>query len=228
MKNTYTWLFQLLLGLTLLTGCDALQQVSAPLTGTDVGNGLKEALQLGVNLAGRNLNSNVFGPNFLVNELLPADVGKALNTARQLGFGAQVDQINSKVSQAAVSAVQQSLPIFRQAITQMSFKDAWAILRGGNGAGTRYLRETVGATVLGAIQPQVNSLFQSVGLKPTVLQSLGVNNPLLKSLDYDMSQALTRVINTKIFNEIERQENDIRTNIGSRATLLLQRVFAAQ
>lgn len=209
--------------------CDVVNTAAALSTG-DVSNGLKAALNLGVDAAANKLtNPATYGGNVLVNNLLPPTAIKVMNTARQLGFGSYVDQVTNKMNTAAINTVKASVPIFKQSINQMTFSDAWGILRGGSGAGTAYLKKTASPMLNSAISAQVKQTFNELGLKTNLLQNFGVaSNPLLTALDIDLTQPLTNLVSNEIFRSIETQENHIRSDISARSTLLLQRVFAAQ
>ncbi len=211
-----------------LASCDLQQIAQSTLSTGDVSQGLKAALNLGVDYASRDLtNSSKLGGNTLVNALLPASAVKILNTASQMGFEKQVNMVTSKLNTAAVNTVKASIPIFKNSIQQMSFKDAWGVLRGGAGAGTAYLQRTSGPMLNTAINSQVKSVFNQLGLKTNLLANFGVNSPMLSDLNLDLAAPLTKLVSQQIFSAIRTQENKIRSDISERPTLLLQRVFAA-
>ncbi len=221
-------LLLLVFPLITLPSCDIQQVAQAALTTGDVSNGLKSALDLGVDYASRELtNSSKYGGNALINALLPANAVKVLNTARQLGFEKEVNMLTSKLNTAAQNTVKAAIPIFKNSIRQMTFNDAWSILRGGSGAGTAYLQKTSGAMLNKAIGGQVKTVFSQLGLKTNLLENFGVSSPMLSALNIDVAQPLTKLVSDEIFKSIRTQENKIRSDIRERPTLLLQRVFAA-
>jgi Protein of unknown function (DUF4197) len=212
-----------------LASCDILSQMGVPLTEADVANGLKEALIQGVNRgAGSLFNTQSNGNSGLLNELLPSDVSNALSLANSLGLSPKINQLTQTLNTAAVNSAQNSIPVFVNSIKGMGISDAWGILRGAQNAGTNYLRQTTGTGLVNAVRPEVNTVFSSLGLKPSLLQNLGTNNSMLKALDVDLTQLLSQLICNKMYNKIEQEEARIRTDISARSTGLLQRVFAAQ
>ena len=223
-KKIYT-----LIAITLFfTSCDLLQGISIPLTEADVANGLKEALIQGVNRGGSNLfSTQANGNSALLNELLPKDVASILNTAKSLGLSPKIDAFSKNLNTAAVNSAQKAMPIFVNAIRGMNISDAWNILRGEKNAATNFLRKATGTALLGAIQPEVKTVFQSIGLQPRLLANLGSKNPLLSALDIDMATLLTNMVTTKMYEKIEQEEAKVRTDAGARTTALMQRVFAA-
>ncbi len=212
----------------LFSSCELLSQMGLPLTPEDVANGLKEALVQGVNRGSGSLFAvEGNGNTSLLNQMLPENVRTVLGVAKNLGLSPKIDAVSSKLNAAAISSVQKSVPVFIAAIRQMSITDAWGILRGDKNAATNYLRKATTAGLMAAIRPEVNGVFASVGIKPSLLQNLGVKNPLLGDLDIDMSGLLTNMITSKMYDKIEIEESRIRTDIGARTTQLMQRVFAA-
>jgi hypothetical protein len=159
--------------------------------------------------------------------MLPAEAQKLLQLASTLGFDDKVKKFSNTLNTAAINSAQKSVPVFINGIRQMNITDAIGVLRGGRDAGTQYLRRTTNANLVAAIQPEVNNVLQSVGLKPTVLGNLGVKNPLLSGLDINISNALTQLICQKMYEKIAEEEVRIRTNINARTSGLLQRVFSS-
>jgi Protein of unknown function (DUF4197) len=215
--------------LLLLTSCDVLKQMGLPLTELDVANGIKEALIQGVNKGGSSLfNLQANGNSGLLNEMLPAEVSQALNVAKSLGLSSKINQLSSTLNQAAINSAQKAIPVFINGIRGMNITDAFNILRGGTNAGTTFLRNTTNMALQAAIQPEVAGVFRELGIKPKLLQNLGGSNPLLNSLDVDMTSLLSNMVCTKMYDKIGQEEAIIRRDVGARSSLLLQKVFAAQ
>ncbi len=216
--------------LTMLTlaSCDVLKQLNLPLSNLDVANGIKEALIQGVNRGGNSLFSTQSNGNAgLLNELLPSGVADVLGTARNLGLSPKIDKFTNTLNSAAVNSAQKAVPIFINSIRGMNITDAWNILRGGNNAGTNFLRAATNQALVSAMRPEVNAVFNQVGLKSSLLANLGTSNPLLKSLDVDLTGLLANSITQKMYGVIEKEEAKVRVDVGARSTALMQRVFAA-
>jgi Protein of unknown function (DUF4197) len=215
--------------LLLLTSCDVIKNMGLPLTELDVANGIKEALIQGVNKGGSSLfNLQANGNSGLLNELLPAEVGQALNVAKSLGLSPKINQLSNTLNQAAINSAQKAIPVFINGIRGMNITDAFNILRGGTNAGTAFLRNTTNNALQAAIQPEVAGVFRELGIKPKLLQNLGGSNPLLSSLDVDMTSLLSNMVCSKMYDKIGQEEAIIRRDVGARSSILLQKVFAAQ
>ncbi len=218
----------LIIPLFFTQSCDVMNQ-SGILSQADVANGLKAALNMGVDQAARTLTKpSTYGGNVLVNNLLPPNAVKVLNTAKSLGFGQYVDRVTNTLNTAAINTVKQSVPIFKNSINQLTFKDAWGVLKGGQGAGTEYLKRTSYSALNNAVNGQVSAVFKQLGVKPNLLANFGIaDNPMLNALNLDLQAPLSNLVTNEIFKSITTQENKIRTDVSSRSTALLQRVFAA-
>jgi hypothetical protein len=216
--------------LTVLTlaSCDVLKQLNIPLTEMDVANGIKEALIQGVNRGGSGLfSAQANGNSGLLNELLPADIGNLIGMARNLGLSPKIDKFSNTLNDAAINSAKKAVPIFISSIKGMNLANAWNILRGASNAGTNYLRQTTNQQLISAIRPEVNSVFNLMGLKPNLIGNLNTSNPLLKGLDLDLTGLLSNLITQKMFAKIEQEEARVRTDVGARSTALMQKVFAS-
>src|SRR5690606_8270302 len=97
--------------------------------------GLKEALRLGtekaVTLTG---TPNGFLQNEAIKILLPEKLQSMDKALRLAGLGPQVDDLVLSMNRAAERAAPLAGPIFKEAVTNMSFEDADKILHGGDTA----------------------------------------------------------------------------------------------
>ena len=111
------------------------------LSNEEVISGLKEALNVGIKNA---VNLTSITDGFLKNESIrlpfPPDALKARQKAIDLGMTAQVEKFETTLNRAAEEASKEALPIFMDAITNMSIQDGFAILNGGDGAASKFLK----------------------------------------------------------------------------------------
>ena len=71
-----------------------------------------------------------------------ASLERAERLARNMGFGNEVENLVVAMNRAAEAAVPEARKLLIDAARQMTVKDAKAIIRGGNTAGTAYFRRT--------------------------------------------------------------------------------------
>ncbi len=107
----------------------------------DIAAGLKEALSVGAEKAGKNSSSiDGYFANAAIKILMPEEAKKAEEKLRAVGLGKQVDEAILSMNRAAEDAAKSAAPIFVNAIKQMSIQDAAGILKGGDFAATDYLK----------------------------------------------------------------------------------------
>jgi hypothetical protein len=94
---------------------------------TDIANGLKEALNKGIDKQVSKLTAvDGFYKNELVKILMPEELQKVDRTLRKIGLSALADEGILMLNRAAEDAVKQSTPIFIDAVKNINFNDAKA------------------------------------------------------------------------------------------------------
>jgi len=201
------------------------------LSATEIAQGLKEALQIGVG-KGADQASAVDGyfKNPLIRIAFPPEAQRVATRLRQLGFNKQVDQFELSLNRAAEDAAKKAKPVFLKAITQMTIQDAVGILRGQDDAATQYLRRTSGAELVREFTPIVdNALAQN---KATRYYSDLVTTynklPLVQKANPNLTEYATNRAVDGLFLLIAQEEKRIRENPQARVTELLKRVFNRQ
>jgi hypothetical protein len=149
-----------------LSSCDVLQEVAAnlpagttttnpALTNSEVISGLKEALNVGIK---NSVNRTSITDGFLKNEAIrlpfPQDALKVKQKAIELGLSGQVEKFETTLNRAAEDATKTALPIFVDAITNMSIQDGFKILNGGEGAATKFLKDNTTSKLVAAFSPK--------------------------------------------------------------------------
>ena len=220
-----------------LSSCADLQSImnstqqSGALSSVDISNGLKQALELGI-AQGVDLLSQKDGyyGNSLAKILFPEPLQKVDNTLRSIGLGSLADEGVKLLNRAAEDAVTEAKPIFINAVKNLSFSDATAILTGGKNAATDYLKKTTTQSLIQAFSPKIQASLGKVGADQVWSSIIDKYNavPLVTKVNPDLTSYVTEKAIDGLFLQIAQKEGDIRTNIGSRTTPLLQKVFAKQ
>jgi len=230
-----------LLALTLLfVSCDTLNQVASsvgaptkPLTNEEVIRGLKEALTVGItNSVSLTSLTDGFLKNADIRLPFPPDALKVREKAMELGLKNQVEKFETTLNRAAEEATKEALPIFKNAILNMSVQDGFAILRGGNGAATKFLKDNTTNELVVAFSPKVRTAISNVKLTEywnPIITKYNAASVLLgqEKINPDLDQYVTQMAINGLFKMVEKEENNIRNNPGARATELLQRVFGS-
>jgi hypothetical protein len=226
----------------LLTGCAELQTVmqnlpnnieqgNGGLSSLDISNGLKQALELGVSQGVDLLSKkNGYYDNNLVKILLPEQLQKVDKTLRQIGLGSLADQGIKLLNTAAEDAVNEAKPIFINAIKNLTFSDAAAILAGNKDAATQYLQKTTTSQLVNAFSPKIKASLDKVGANEIWSQIMSKYNaiPFVNQVNADLTGYVTEKAIDGLFLQVAKKEEDIRTNISARTTPLLQKVFSKQ
>lgn len=228
-----------LLGLFLFSGCGELQNIINSTTNEsttetssfNIANGLKEALELGVNNGVELLSKeNGYFNDPIAKILLPAELQKVDATLRKIGLSSLADQGLKVLNQAAESAVSEAKPIFISAIKNMTINDAMNILKGNDLAATSYLKDNTYSAIKATFQPKIQESLSRVGADKIWQNIINRYNqiPLVTPVEANLTSYVTEQAINGLFSKIGDKEKDIRSNINARTTSLLKSVFALQ
>lgn len=217
--------------------CAELQDVAndymsgSELSQSQIGNGLKEALKQGVTQQVSKLTkTDGFYKNPLVKIMLPDELQKVESGLRKVGLGNLADEGIKYLNRAAEDAVGEATPIFVNAITSMSFTDAKNILMGDDHAATTYLESRTNQELYSKFNPQIKSSFSKVGADKVWSNIIEKYNsiPLTEKVNPDLTDYVTQKALDGVYTMISKEEQSIRSDVGSRSTDLLKKVFALQ
>ncbi|MBL7885203.1 MAG: DUF4197 domain-containing protein [Flavobacterium sp.] len=220
-----------------LSSCAELQQVANQLPGVleqgnvDIAGGLKEALNNGINKQVVKLTAtDGFFKNEAVKILLPDELKKVDKGLRDIGMSKLADEGLKVLNRAAEDAVKEATPIFVDAITGITFTDAKNILMGNESAATTYLQNSTSTALYAKFNPVIKSSFAKVGADKVWSNIITKYNsiPLVKKVNPDLTDYTTNKAMEGVFKMIAVEEKNIRTDLGSRTSDLLKKVFAMQ
>lgn len=232
--------------LPVLNSCEVLDEVIAAvtiptsstntkpsLTNDEVIRGLKEALERGIENS-VNLTSVVDG--FLGNDKIrlpfPEDAIKVKEKAIEWGLENKVNEFETTLNRAAEEATKTALPIFKDAILNMSIQDGFSILKGGEGAATKFLKDNTTAKLIEAFQPKVNEAISKVNLTNYWSPIINKYNTAMtftggEKINPDLSDYVTNRAVEGLFYMVEQEENKIRLDPVARVSDLLKKVFGS-
>lgn len=198
------------------------------LSNDDIVAGLKEALVAGSEKGTTSLSKpDGFFANAALKIMLPPEAQKVENTLRRVGLGKQVDDAILSMNRAAEDACKSAAPIFGNAIKQMSFQDAWGILKGGDTAATGYLRGKTTAELTTAFRPVIEQSLQKVDATKYWNTLISTYNTLsFQKINPDLSAYVTEKALSGIFYQVAMEEKNIRKDPLARTSELLKKVFA--
>ena len=207
------------------------KSISTNVAGIDIAAGLKEALNEGVKKEVSKLTAvDGFYRNELVKILLPEDLMKVDKTLRSLGMSKLADEGLLMLNRAAEDAVKESTPIFIDAIKNIKIDDAKSILLGKEDAATSFLQTGTNTALYAKFNPVIKASLSKVGGDVIWSKIISQYNslPLVKKVNPDLTDYVTNQALTGVFKMISIEEKNIRTDLKSRTSGLLQSVFAMQ
>jgi hypothetical protein len=204
---------------------------SSGITEAEAGQGVKEALIQGVTRAVMNLHKTdgFYGSEFY-KVLLPPDSRKAESTLRRIGLGGQVDKAILAINRGAEDAVGTATPIFTNAIKEMTLTDALGIVRGNKDAATQYFRQKTSQQLIEAFTPSVKTSLDKTHATKYYADIANTYNRLPTSfnkVDPDLTSYVVGKAVDALFDQIAKEEANIRSNPVARTTAILKKVFGA-
>lgn len=203
------------------------------LTNGEVISGLKEALNVGISNS-VNLTSiqDGFFKNAAIKLPFPEDAMKVKTKALEWGLDNQVNKFEETLNRAAEEATKEALPIFKDAILNMSIQDGFTILNGGQGAATKFLKDNTKSKLVTAFSPKVEAAISKVKLtdywNPIITKyngAMAVTGG--QKIDPDLNAYVTAKAIDGLFYMVEQEENKIRLDPAARVSDILQKVFGS-
>jgi len=199
------------------------------LSENEAGQGVKEALTQGITKAVLNLHkTDGFFGSELYKLLLPPDARKAESALRKVGLGGQVDRAILAINRGAEDAVGTATPIFVDAIRKMTLTDALGIVRGDKDAATQYFRQKTSRELVAAFTPSVKTSLDKTNATKYYADIANTYNrmPLsFEKVDPDLTSYVVGKAVDALFDQIAKEEANIRANPLARTTAILKKVF---
>ena len=230
--------------LIFLNSCEALNGIQIPglnadPTDSEIGSGLKEALNVGINKGVSELiQTDGYFKNELIKILLPPEAQKVESIITKYVPGGQklVDDAILKMNRAAEDAANEAKPIFVDAIKGMSFTDAKNILFGADNAATVYLKDKTYQSLVSAYSPKIEASLSKVGASQAWTALADPYNKFANSaagklvkdakpINPDLGAYVTEKALDGLFFKVKDEEKNIRDNLSARGSQLLQKVF---
>ena len=209
----------------------AKEKVLGETDGGEIGMGLKEALEVGVNEAVDKLSTENGYLESAYKILLPDEAVTVINKVKRIpGFQDVESKLISKMNQAAEIAAKKATPIFVGAIKQLTFKDAMNILKGENDAATRYLESGTRTSLYDEFLPVIQASLDEVNARSYWKTAVDAYNkiPLVRKVNPALDDHVNGKALDGLFSLVEVKEEKIRTDVDERKSDLLKKVFAQQ
>jgi len=198
-------------------------------TGRDAESGLRQALSKGAVAAVLRVGRlDGFWADNHIRIPLPGPLGSLQKTLSPLGMGGPLDDLQLKINRAAETAAPKAKKLFVDAITGMTVDDVVGVLRGGDTAGTQYLRNRTGGQLGELFRPPMRQALDSTGAMRSLKRVVADNNvgglfggdPAASLTGFAVGKALDGV-----FYYVGEEERAIRQDPVKQSTSLLRKVF---
>ena len=203
------------------------------LSNSEVISGLREALNIGIE---NSVKSTSVIDGFLNNQEIrlpfPPDAQKVKDKAIEFGLDGQVEKFETTLNRAAEEASKEALNIFVNAIKNMTLEDGFAILNGGNGAATKFLKNQTNSELEEAFLPKVKDAISKVKLTEYWNPIITKYNTYakfkgLEEINPNLDLFVTQKAIDGLFVMVEKEEDKIRLDPLARVTDLLTKVFGS-
>jgi len=214
-----------------LTSCDTLKQLVSEPTPEEISQALKQALEFGISEGAQKLaaRDGYFKSEYKI--YLPAEARVVTDKLKFIpGFTDVENIILEKLNRAAEDAANSAKPIFVNAIKEMTFDDAFNILMGKQDAATQYLRVKTYNPLYDEFHPVIVTSLNKFNAIEYWAQAVNAYNkiPFIEKVNPALDEYVAEEALDGLFGMVAKKEVEIRTDISSRTTELLRKVFAKQ
>lgn len=214
----------------------------APLTETEVISGLKEALTISTDTAVSNLSkTNGFFGDVLLKIILPPEAKIITDNMdnpglKSIGITNMINNVILRMNRSAEEASAKAAPIFINAIKNMSFSDAFGILRGSDTAATHFFRVNTYNALYQEFKPTVSkyldmdlvggiSTNEAWNTLTTAYNKVALFSSSLTPVNTALDDYVTQKTIQGVFIKVAEQEKNIRKDPIAQVTAILKRVF---
>jgi len=196
---------------------------------TEIGQGLKEALKVGINNAVSSVSqAGGYFNNENIKIPLPEELNLLDKMLRKVGMGNKIDGFVLSMNQAAEAAAPEARDIFLNALFDMNIEDAQKIFQGTDTAATEYFKDKTYDELVSVFQPTIDKALVEYDVTDkynTLLDKyktipFASKIKMLSPDEYVIHKALDG-----LFIVLGEEEAKIRQNPAARVTDILKKVF---
>lgn len=162
---------------------------------------------------------------------LPPQAAPITPPLRRLGFGAQIDQVEAQIDQAASSLLAQAKTNVNQRIDEEKIKGVEGLLRGEADRASQWLHQQSQEPLMQALRPALRQMMgeSKAAQRRENLVSTYNKLPLVKKTSLvSLEDFLRDTLLDRIFALLAREEWENRQNPAARNSPLLQAAFAIE
>lgn len=212
-------------GQELLSGTGGTQATPA-----DYAGALGDALRVGSERVVSRLSApGGFETDPAVHIPLPKSLGGVQKALATVGMAGMLDDLELRLNRAAEVAAPKAQQLFVDAIAQMTWSDARAIVDGPDDAATRYFQGKMSTPLSAEMAPVVDASLAEVGAVRAYDDAMSRYEtlPFVPDASADLSAYVVEKAMDGIFHYLAIEEAAIRENPAQRSTELLRKVFGS-
>lgn len=213
-----------LIGLTIsfiLTSCAGLKNALPIPTDFESALALKDVLNSSTFKAIRTLNSMKNG-----NSVLPPQLEPVLSAMKTLGYGDQVEKVKLGIIDASAIVASESEIIMKEAIKDLSFKDAAKIVVTGGDAATGVLKQSMYGTVTNRYSMRLDAELEKTDATKYWPLAAGAYNIFAKEkVDEKLSHFIAKRSVDALFLAVGQQEKETRVDYKKVGSKVVNKVF---
>ena len=198
------------------------------ISNNEIYSGLNEALVISVkNSCNKASKAGGFLENNKIRIDFPKEIIRVKTSCNKIGLSHLVVKFEGKLNKTAEQISLYASDIILESVNDLKFTDAIAILNGPENALTKYLRDDSYNNLYNAFYPRTLRAISNTGIQKLFDNIIKKYNkiPLIKKVDFDLSNYITVKTIDGIFFLISEEEKKIRNNPKARTTELLQKIF---
>jgi len=227
-------LLSILFSSPLFFSCGTLSKlpIGGGITDAEAAQAIREALMQGTGKGVSFLNkTDGFFGSEAYKLFLPPDAKKIENALRTIGMGNMVDKAILQINRAAEDAVGYAKPIFIDAIKEMTIMDAINVVRGPNDAATNYFRQKTTDKLITAFTPSIKNSLDKLNATKYYADVVNAYNNFpttFTKINPDLPSYVVGKAVDALFDQIAKEEANIRENPVARTTEILKKVFGSR
>lgn len=211
---------------------------------------MKDALTEGIACASRTLSApdGYFG-NAVLKILLPPEAKNLMDCVGKIPQGQKlIDDVVLRINRSAEDAAKDVVPIFVDAIKQMTVADGIAIIKGGNNAATNYLESKTRQSLMNLYRPKVaaalskplvmnisaekswdslTGAYNRAGVIPNKAARFAGKKEPMPAIQVDLATYATGKALDGLYLKMGEEEAKIRANPFAYASAMIKKVFGA-
>ncbi len=161
-----------------------------------------------------------------VTGILPAELKPVLNTMKTLGLGKDIDKVTGQITKISAVALSEGEGIMSDAIKEVKFTDAVAVVLGGEDAATAILRKAMYGAVKKRYTSRINSQLEGTEAAQYWPLATGAYNMFSKNkINSSLSDFMAERAVDAIFLAMGKEEKKIRTDYKSLGNQVVTKVF---